>query len=101
MTTEKVKPCPFCGAAPQVVCTRLYYMQCPECHATTQGDTNDKVALAYWNQRVVEIDFDSPAYQNKLQKRANKHFLQAKLSKLIAERAGIEAEIEKLKQGAH
>ena len=48
-----LKPCPFCGAAPEV--EELYadaYVLCPNCHARTGIEQTEDLAIAAWNSRT-------------------------------------------------
>ena len=54
--TNKLEPCPFCGAAAQLQGKRVFYVECPRCFATTDKYAKPKFATQAWNKRCNSND---------------------------------------------
>ena len=60
MTTENLKPCPFCGEhegpdGPQIVHSDEVFVECESCHVFTGICENESEAVYRWNRRETKM----------------------------------------------
>ena len=56
---DNLKPCPFCGSAPEIVVVdecgeREYKVSCTKCFAKTFWETSEEEASRRWNERAED-----------------------------------------------
>jgi len=51
----ELKPCPCCGCAAEMISLteiNAKYIQCTNCHISTEALSDEKILLEIWNRRV-------------------------------------------------
>ena len=76
LTTNKLKPCPFCGEMPEVFsCDRLISISCKQCgyirgfHGLVQSEINTGIPIIYEGGKTSTTEwYDKDAYKKAIEK---------------------------------